>query len=64
MITNNGRIIASGRAHLARLEIKLAMEELLARWPSFAADGERAVRIVSSNVRGVQHLPLVTSGAA
>ena len=51
-------------AHLARLEIKLATEELLARWPDFAADGDRAVRVVSSNVRGVQHLPLVTKGAA
>ena len=51
-------------AHLARLEIKVAMEETLARFPDFAADGDRAERIVSSNVRGVQHLPLLTAGAA
>ena len=51
-------------AHLARLEIKVAMEETLARFPDFAADADRAQRIVSSNVRGVQHLPLLTAGAA
>ena len=28
------------------------------------ADGDRMVRVVSSNVRGVQHPPLVTSGGA
>ncbi len=51
-------------AHLARLEIRLAFEEIMSRWPDFAVDESRAVRIVSSNVRGVAGLPLVTAGAA
>ncbi len=51
-------------AHLARLEIKLAMEELLNRWPDFAVDEARATRKVSSNVRGVASLPFLTDGAA
>jgi cytochrome P450 len=50
-------------AHLARLEIRVAFEELLARFPEFAVDESRAVRHVSSNVRGVAHLPLLTTGA-
>jgi cytochrome P450 len=51
-------------AHLAKLEIKLAFEEILNRFPHFTADESRAVRKVSTNVRGVAHLPLLTSGAA
>jgi cytochrome P450 len=51
-------------AHLARLEIRIAFEEILARWPNFAVDESRAVRQVTSNVRGVQGLPLLTAGAA
>jgi cytochrome P450 len=51
-------------AHLARLEIRIAFEEILARWPDFAVDESRAVRHVTSNVRGVQGLPLLTAGAA
>ena len=51
-------------AHLARLEIRIAFEEILARWPNFAVDESRAVRHVTSNVRGVQGLPLLTAGAA
>ena len=43
-------------AHLARLEIKLAFEETLARFPDFAVDESRAERKVSTNVRGVAHL--------
>ena len=49
-------------SHLARLEIRVAFEELLARFPDFAVDESRAVRHVSSNVRGVAHLPLLTAG--
>jgi cytochrome P450 len=51
-------------AHLARLEIRLALEEILARFPAFAVDESRAERQVSTNVRGVAHLPLLTAGAA
>ncbi len=50
-------------AHLARLEIRIAFEEILARWPNFAVDESRALRKVTSNVRGVQGLPLLTAGA-
>ncbi|HEX4017491.1 MAG TPA: cytochrome P450 [Frankiaceae bacterium] len=51
-------------AHLARLEMRVAFEELLTRFPDFAVDESRAVRHVSSNVRGVAHLPLLTKGAS
>ncbi len=50
-------------AHLARLEMRVAFEELVTRFPDFAVDQSRAVRHVSSNVRGVAHLPLLTNGA-
>jgi cytochrome P450 len=49
-------------AHLARLELRVAFEELLTRFPDFAVDESRAVRHVSSNVRGVAHLPFLTTG--
>ncbi|MDT3438184.1 MULTISPECIES: cytochrome P450 [unclassified Pseudofrankia] len=51
-------------AHLARLEIKIALEEVLKRFPDFVADPGRAVMKVSSNVRGAANLPFVTAGAA
>ena len=41
----------------------VAFEELVTRFPNFAVDESRAVRHVSSNVRGVAHLPLLTNGA-
>jgi cytochrome P450 len=50
-------------AHLARLEIRVALEEVLRRFPDFVADPARAVMKVSSNVRGVANLPFATSGA-
>ena len=50
-------------AHLARLEMRIAFEELVTRFPDFEVDMSRAVRHVSSNVRGVAHLPLLTKGA-
>ena len=46
-------------AHLARLEIRVAFEELLARFPDFDVDGSRAVRHVQTNVRGLSNLPMV-----
>jgi cytochrome P450 len=51
-------------AHLARLEIKIAFEETLQRFPNFVVDESRAERKVSTNVRGVAHLPLLTAGDA
>jgi cytochrome P450 len=50
-------------AHLARLETQVAFEEILARFPDFAVDGERAVRHAHSNVRGLSHLPVLVDGA-
>ncbi len=51
-------------AHIARLEMRIAFEELVARFPAFAVDESRAVRTVSTNVRGVAHLPFLTRGDA
>ena len=51
-------------AHLARLEGRLAFEELLARYPDFHVDGTRAVRHVLTNVRGLSSLPLVIDTVA
>ncbi|HZP30265.1 MAG TPA: cytochrome P450 [Acidimicrobiia bacterium] len=51
-------------AHLARLEVRVAFEELLARFPDFDIDGTRAVRHVLTNVRGLSNLPLVVGVAA
>ena len=46
-------------AALARLETKIAFEELLARIPDYNIDGSGVVRAYSSNVRGLQNLPIV-----
>lgn len=43
--------------HLARLEIRVAFEELFKRFPDFQAFPERATRKVLSNVRGADTLP-------
>ena len=43
--------------HLARLEIRVAFEELLSRLPMFEVFADRAKRIVLSNVRGMSRLP-------
>ena len=45
-------------AALARLETRVAFEELLARYPDYELDGP-ATRAWSSNVRGLAHLPIV-----
>ncbi|HEX4376521.1 MAG TPA: cytochrome P450 [Steroidobacteraceae bacterium] len=43
--------------HLARLELRIAFEELFKRYPNFEVASERATRSVLSNVRGVSTLP-------
>jgi len=45
-------------ASLARLETRIAFEELLARFPDYELDGP-ATRAWSANVRGLAHLPVV-----
>jgi cytochrome P450 len=50
--------------HLARLEIRVAYEELLKRYPNFEVDPSRATRSVLSNVRGVNSLPARLGAAA
>jgi cytochrome P450 len=45
-------------AWLARLESRVAFEEIRRRWPHFEVDFERSVRVNMSNVAGYSHLPL------
>ncbi len=45
-------------ANLARLESKIALEELLRRFPRYDIDIDKAERVHSSNVRGFAKLPL------
>ena len=44
-------------ASLARLEACVALEEVLARWPDWEIDRERAVMAHTSTVRGWKSLP-------
>jgi cytochrome P450 len=50
-------------AALARLETRVAFEELLARYPDYELGGP-IKRAYSSNVRGLAHLPIVLRPAA
>jgi cytochrome P450 len=50
--------------HLARLEIRVAFQELLGRFPEFQVFPERATRPVLSNVRGLSSLPCVAGAHA
>jgi cytochrome P450 len=45
-------------AHLARMEGRVALEELLNRIRGYAIDENNAVRVHSSNVRGFAYLPI------
>jgi cytochrome P450 len=50
--------------HLARLEIRVAFEELLRRFPGFQVHLDRSTRKVLSNVRGADSLPAELGAAA
>lgn len=45
-------------AALARIEGRIALEEVLARWPDWQVDHERAVMARTSTVRGWEKLPV------
>jgi cytochrome P450 len=45
-------------AHLARLEAKIALDELIRRVEDFDVDRDKAVRVHSTNVRGFASLPI------
>jgi cytochrome P450 len=46
-------------ANLARMESRIALEELLKRFPNYEVDMANAERVHSSNVRGYAKLPIV-----
>jgi cytochrome P450 len=48
-------------AWLARLESRVAFEEIRTRWPNFHVDLDQGVRVNMSNVAGYAHLPFFTS---
>ena len=47
-------------AHLARLEARVALEVLLARFPEWEVDYDNAIQARTSTVRGWEKLPIVT----
>lgn len=46
-------------AALARLEGRIALEEVLTRWPDWQVDHDRALRAHTSTVRGWERLPVL-----
>ncbi|WP_375484983.1 cytochrome P450 [uncultured Mycobacterium sp.] len=50
-------------AHLARLEARVALEEVLKRFPQWEVDWDNAVQAHTSTVRGWEKLPVITSTA-
>jgi cytochrome P450 len=44
--------------HLARLEMKIALEELFRHYPDYAIDPSRSSRVAYSNLRGVANLQM------
>jgi cytochrome P450 len=51
-------------AALARMEGRVALEEVLARYPAWEVDEERAVRLHTSTVRGWVNVPVKVGAAA
>lgn len=51
-------------AHLARLETRVALEEIRTRWPHFEIDESRLVRARSFNSCGFRSVPFVVSAPA
>jgi cytochrome P450 len=47
-------------AHLARLEARVALEEVLKRFPEWEIDIDNAVQARTSTVRGWEKLPVFT----
>jgi cytochrome P450 len=47
-------------AHLARLEGRVALDEVLQRFPSWEVDTENAVQARTSTVRGWERMPVIT----
>jgi cytochrome P450 len=50
-------------ASLARMESRIFLEELLARYPDYAVTGP-AERVLSTTVAGIRSLPVVLAPAA
>jgi cytochrome P450 len=48
-------------ASLARLESRVALEEFAARFPRYAVDESRCVRVHMSNVHGYEHVPFIAT---
>lgn len=48
-------------SHLARLEGRVALEEVLKRFPKWEVDWDRAVQAHTSTVRGWERLPVLTN---
>jgi cytochrome P450 len=49
-------------ASLARLEGRVALEEILKRWPDWTIDIDNAVRSPTATVRGWESMPAVIGG--
>jgi cytochrome P450 len=47
-------------SHLARLEGRVALDEVLNRWPDWEVDYSRAKQARTSTVRGWEALPVLT----
>jgi cytochrome P450 len=54
-----GQHVCIGKS-LARLEARVAMEELALRWPDWQVDESGLTRTYQAHVRGFQNVPLVT----
>jgi cytochrome P450 len=45
-------------AALARVESRVAVQELIKRWPNFEVDEDRLARVQMSNVAGYSNVPV------